>query len=104
MGLTIHWAEPAAEQFLERLEHLGQASPDAARRLRRRVDASLRRLAEFPGIGRWVPEFGPGLYREILVKPLRLLYEDAGDRLVVTHVQRQEEALGPDSFDLGDGS
>jgi plasmid stabilization system protein ParE len=99
VGLTLVWAEPAAEQFVERLEYLGAFNPEAARRVRRKVDASLKRIAAFPELGRWVPEFGPGLYRELLVKPLRILYEDHGDRLVVTCVHRQEESIGPDTFD-----
>ena len=53
-------------------------------------------------MGRWVPEFGEGFYREILVKPLRILYEWQGDKIVVTYVHRQEEAIGPDSFILED--
>lgn len=100
MGLTLVWTEPAAEQLAERLDHIGAFNPDAARRLRRKVDASLRRLSEFPEIGRWVPEFGAGLYREILVRPLRILYEDQVDKLVVTFVYRQEETVGPDSHEL----
>ena len=104
MGLTVLWTEPAWEEFAERLDYLGAMNPDAARRLRRRVDGSLRRLLEFPEIGRWVPEFGPGFYREILVKPLRLMYEIQGGTLAVTHVHRQEEALFPDSFEVeGEG-
>lgn len=99
MGLTLVWAEPAAEQFAERLDYIGAFNPDAARQLRRKVDASLRRLSEFPEIGRWVPEFGSGFYREILVRPLRVLYEDHMDKLVVTFVYRQEETIGPDSYE-----
>ncbi len=99
MVLNIRWSEPAAEQFMERLDYIGGYNPDAARTLRSKVDTSLRHLAEFPDMGRWVPEFGPGFYREILVKPLRLLYECQGDVLVVTYVHRQEEAIGPDTFD-----
>jgi len=98
MGLIIRWAEPAVEQFAERLDYLGGFNPEAARALRRRVNASLQRLAGFPEMGRWVPEFGPGFYREILVKPLRLLYENSGDALVVTYVHRQEEVIGPDTL------
>lgn len=99
MGLTIQWAEPAAEQFAERLDYIGGFSPEAARRLRRKVDESLRNLSQFPEMGRWVPEFPAGLYRELLVHPLRILYEDQGDVLVVTAVYRQEEQIGPDTFD-----
>lgn len=99
MGLRIRWTEPAEEQFAERLDFMGGFNPDAARALRKKVDVSLRHLTEFPDMGRWVPEFGPGFYREILVKPLRLLYENHGDTLVVTYVHRQEETLGPDTFD-----
>jgi len=98
MDLTLLWTEPAAEQFAERLDYIGGFNPEAARRLRRRVDAALRRLARFPDLGRWVPEFGPDLYREMILRPLRILYEVHGDRLVITYVHRQEEAIGPDSF------
>lgn len=59
---------------------------------------SLLHLADVPDLGRWVPEFGLGFYREILVKPLRLLYEDHGHTLVVTYVHRQAESIEPDRF------
>ena len=100
MELIIVWTDPAVEQLAERLDHIGGFSPEAARRVRHRVDLSLRHIARYPDLGRWVPEFGPGFYREILVKPLRILYEFHVDRIVVTCVHRQEEAIGPDSFDL----
>jgi toxin ParE1/3/4 len=100
MELIILWTDPAVEQFAERLDYIGGFSPDGARRLRHRVDLSLRHIARYPDLGRWVPEFGPGFYREILVKPLRLLYEFQGDRIVVTYVHRQVESIGPDSFNL----
>ena len=98
MGLTLVWTEPAVDQFVERLDYIGGFSPEAARRSRHRVDSSLRHASEFPDLGRWVPEFGPGFYREILVKPLRILYEHHDDNLVITNVHRQEEAMGPDSL------
>ncbi len=100
MGLRLVWTEPAVEQFAERLDFIGAFNPDAARTLRRRVDASLKHLQEFPELGRWVPEFGAGFYREILVRPLRILYEDHGDSIAVTYVHRQEEAIGPDTFNF----
>ena len=102
MGLIILWSEPAAEQFAERLATIGGFSPEAARRLRHNVDLGLHHLAEFPDLGRWVPEFGPGFYREIIVKPLRILYEFQLDRIVVTYVHRQEEAISPNSFILSE--
>ena len=96
--LKLLWTEPAAEQFAERLDYIGGFNPEAARALHHRVDTCLRQLVRFPDLGRWVPEFGPGFYREVLVKPLRLLYERHGDTLVITYVHRQEEAIGPDTF------
>jgi toxin ParE1/3/4 len=99
MGLRIFWTDWAEEQFSERLDYIGGFNPIAARAVRLKVHASLTRLADFPDLGRWVPEFGAGFYRELLVKPLRLLYETQGDRLVVTSVHRQEEAIGPDTFE-----
>jgi plasmid stabilization system protein ParE len=101
MDLIILWTDAAAEQFSERLDGIGGFSPEAARRLRRKVDSSLRHPAGFPDVGRWVAEFGPGFYREILVKPLRILSECQGNQIVVTCVHRQAAAIGPDSFDPG---
>ncbi len=97
--LKLLWTEPAAEQFAERLDYIGGFNTDAARALRHKVDTSLQHLTRIPDLGCWVPEFGPGFYREVLVKPLRLLYERHGDTLVITYVHRQEENLGPDTFD-----
>ncbi|MBP1626696.1 MAG: plasmid stabilization protein [Holophagaceae bacterium] len=99
MGLKILWTEPAAEQFAERLDYIGAFNPEAARLLRAKVDRSLRRLADYPEMGRWVPEFGSGFYREVLVKPLRILYEHRDKGLVITYVHRQEEMTGPDTFE-----
>jgi plasmid stabilization system protein ParE len=104
MDLIILWADPAVEQFSERLDYIGGFSPEAARILRQKVDLSLQHVAKYPDIGRWVPEFGPGFYREILIKPLRILYECHGDKIVVTYVHRQEEAIGPDSFNMDVGA
>jgi len=99
MGLSIRWTEPAMDQFAELLDFIGGSNPDAARALRRKVDRSLLKLAEFPDMDRWVLEFGPGFYREIRVNSLRLLYENHGDALGVTYVHRHGEATGPNSFD-----
>jgi plasmid stabilization system protein ParE len=48
--------------------------PGAARRLRIRAEAALRRLATFPNSGRIIPEFPTLPHREVVLHPFRFFY------------------------------
>ncbi len=72
--MRIRFTETARKQFLEGLDYIRRDKPPAARRLRRRVEDSLRRLEDHPDSGRRIPEFPDIPHREVIVKPFRFFY------------------------------
>ena len=72
--MKVRFTPSARACFLEALEYGARDKPTAAKRLRTRAEAALRRLERFPSSGRRIPEF-PGLpQREIVLDPLRFFY------------------------------
>lgn len=64
----------AAEELREIWRWIALDSPDAADRVLRRIDAKLRALCEFPGIGTPRDDIRPGV-RMLIVGNYLLLYE-----------------------------
>jgi plasmid stabilization system protein ParE len=81
-------------QFLTALAYLQGENPEAARKVRMKVEKVLRRLARFPSSGRLIPEFPDLPYREIVVPPYRLFYRV--DRKIVWVVAVWHGAQLPD--------
>jgi toxin ParE1/3/4 len=73
-------------QFLTVPAYVHGENPEAARKLRRRAERVLRRLARFPKSGRLIPEFPELPYREIVVPPYRLFYRVEGKTVWVVAV------------------
>lgn len=72
--MRIRFTPTARSQFLDNLEFIRRDKPSAARRLRRRVEESLRRLEDHPDSGRRIPEFPEAPHREVIVRPFRFFY------------------------------
>jgi toxin ParE1/3/4 len=56
------------------LEYVARDKLGAARRLRIRAEAALRRLERFPASGRRIPEFPDLPHREVVLHPFRFFY------------------------------
>jgi toxin ParE1/3/4 len=72
--VRIRFTATARAQFLEGLDFIRRDKPSAARKLRARVEESLRRLEDHPESGRRIPEFPDVPHREVVVRPFRLFY------------------------------
>jgi plasmid stabilization system protein ParE len=72
--VRIRFTATARRQFLEGLDYIRRDKPSAARRLRQRVEDSLRRLEDHPDSGRRIPEFPEIPHREVIVRPFRFFY------------------------------
>ena len=72
--MRIRFTATARAQFLEGLDFIRRDKPSAARKLRRRVEESLRRLEDHPESGRRIPEFPDIPHREVVVRPFRFFY------------------------------
>jgi toxin ParE1/3/4 len=72
--LKVRFTSSARAQFLSALAYIRRDNPDAAATFRERAEAVLRRLEEFPGSGRVLPEFPDLPYREVVITPYRFFY------------------------------
>lgn len=81
----------------EALDFISAERPAAALRWLDDVMAQSRSLAQFPDLGRMVPEFQRPEIREILVEPYRIPYRRDDVQVTVLAVLHDHRA-----FDLGD--
>lgn len=89
MAWKVAWAESAVRDLEELAAYLASESPRAAGALLDRVEARARSLAESPTRGRRVPELqalGLGSWRELIVKPWRIVYQVSGRQVLVVAV------------------
>jgi len=92
--VKVQWADRALRDLEDVLDYIHWDNPDAARRLHDRVLEKTDKLRDFPDMGSISLEAGEP-FREILVKPLRLLYLQEGETLTIVAVFREEADLRP---------
>lgn len=86
---AVFWASSANEDLVEIAEYLAEESIDAAEAFVSRVDERLTQLAEFPEIGRVVPELerhNVMRFRELVVSPWRIVYREEKDKIFIVTV------------------
>lgn len=86
---SVVWTHVAEGDFDAILDYLARESPNAAARCLSRVRRTARSLVQLPTRGRVVPElaeYGLTQYRELVVKPWRVIYEILGGKVVVVAV------------------
>lgn len=87
--LPVEWATIAAQDLTEIVEYIARDDPGAALRVLDALEAKASSLETFATRGRIVPELlGIQLreYRELLVKPYRIIYRVEKARVVVLGV------------------
>ena len=70
----IIWSSKASRQIQEIADYIGKDSPLYARRVIRKMIASVRRLKSFPELGAETSEFRDQEIRELLVFQYRIFY------------------------------
>jgi len=84
--VRIKFTPSARVQFLEGLGFIRRDNPAAAKRFRRKAEATLRRLEAFPESGRTIPEFPALPHREVIVRPYRFFYRVVGKSIWIVAV------------------
>jgi len=84
--LPIRWTGPALEDLKEIRAWVARDRPDAAKRLATEIRNRVEALAGFPSSGRVVPEIGIENYREIVVRPYRVIYAVSEPDVVILRV------------------
>jgi toxin ParE1/3/4 len=69
----IRWTEPALQRLNGIADYIAKDNPDAANRLISRIFEVVDLLAQFPELGRRVPEMRNSGYREVIVPPCRVV-------------------------------
>jgi plasmid stabilization system protein ParE len=85
----VEWAEVAAGDLAELSAIIAVDSAPDAERMLLRIEARAAALGSSPRRGRVVPElarFGMRTWRELVVRPYRLIYRIEGDTLTVLAV------------------
>ena len=86
---AVEWTEVALADLGELLEYIEQQQPGAAAPVLERLETAAQRLKTLPLRGRVVPElarFDVRIYREIIVRPWRILYRVGAERVFVLAV------------------
>lgn len=97
--LQVVWTEEAVRDLEEIVAYIAEDSPVQARRILRKLQTSAAKLELFPERGRTVPELddlGLSFWRELIVKPWRMVYRISGETVLVEVVvdsRRDAEAL-----------
>ena len=70
----ITWSPTAIRHFSSWIQYVAQHSIKSAEKERVKLLKSVSQLQAFPESGRMVPEFGNPNLREIIQKPIRIIY------------------------------
>ncbi len=98
-SFRVQWAETAARDLEELISYIAADSPLNAERILDKLEKRARTLESTPVRGRVVPElahFGIRNWRELIVKPYRIIYrvdEDTTNVLAVLDGRRDLQDL-----------
>lgn len=84
--MRVKWTRGALGDLKEAVTYIQEERPQAARRMAARIRAQVREAAEFPHLGRMVPEIGDESIRERIVRPYRIIYRVGTDQIAVLAV------------------
>lgn len=90
--MTLQWADRALQDLEDLLGFIAVDNPGAAKRLHDQVFRKTDKLKDFPTMGPASTEAGEP-FREVLVKPLRILYLFEDDTVTIVAVYREEANL-----------
>jgi len=99
--MRITWSRPAVANLEAIHDYIRRDAPGRADRFVQRLIAAAEPLADFPKMGRVVPE-GDGRQREVAFDPYRIIYRIEDDEIyivTVVHSARDLAAL----WDQNDG-
>jgi plasmid stabilization system protein ParE len=83
---TVEWTSPAQDDLSEIIDYIAAVNPKTALKIAKKIKDAVSKLASSPKLGRYVPEldlFGHRLYREVIVKPWRIIYKSEGNIIYI---------------------
>ena len=94
--MKVIWSNTAIEHLLTLFEQISKDSPLYAQRIIERLIDRSEQIADFPLMGREVPEYQVRDIREVLEPPFRLIYQLHADQIDVLAVIHSTRILPPE--------
>jgi plasmid stabilization system protein ParE len=101
--MKILWTDPAIEDLRNLHSYIAKDSEEYASSFVERIILSVDKLADFPGIGRMVPEAEQETIRELLYHGYRIIYRiknEIIEILTVVHGRRELDSFKPAPWDI----
>lgn len=89
--MRIRWLSASERDLVRLYDFLKDVAPRAAARNIQNILAAVRRLPDYPRVGRVIEEYQPREVRALLVNDYEVHYEIAEDTLVVLRVWHARE-------------
>lgn len=86
MAFKIIWSPNALTDAEEIAASIARDSQAYAAGMIQRIVKSVEYLADFPRMGRQVPEFDNDQIREVIVRPYRVIYRVESDRITIAAI------------------
>jgi len=94
MAFKLIWSPSAKFDLKDIADFIAEDRESVAQRFVGSIFQTVERLADFPESGRIVPEFGDPAIREVIRKPLRIVYRVDTVRRIVEIVRVWHAARG----------
>jgi plasmid stabilization system protein ParE len=83
MAFQIIWAEQARDDLQAIVLFIAQDNPTVAESFGYRLMSKVDVLAQFPQLGRVVPEENDEMIRELILRPYRIIYKVLAEKEVI---------------------
>ena len=94
MARTVVWSPRAIDDVNDIAAHIAQDSEAYAASVVRVILSKTRKLAEFPRIGRIVPELDDETIREVFAYSYRIIYDVTDNQVTIATVVHGSRMLG----------
>ena len=93
--MKVSFSSNAQKDLLEIVHFIKQDKPDAARKWADSLRDSVMKLADFPCMGRIVPEYSDENIRELIKAPYRIVYkiDKDNDYIIIIAVHHSKKRL-----------
>lgn len=96
--MKIIWSPTSLRHFASWIGFIAKDSTSAAMNERTKILKTVKKLEKFPQSGRIVPEFGSPALREVIKKPIRIIYRIKGGKIEILTLHHSRRELNAELF------
>lgn len=96
--MKIVWSPTALQHFANWIAYIAKDSATSAKNERIKILKKVELLKKFPRMGRMVPEFGNPFLREIVKKPIRIIYSIRDNQVEILTLHHSKREMNIEFF------